>query len=310
MSRREIFIVESSHDEGRLDATLARRVPELSRAVLRRLIESGLVAVNGSTVKPSHRLKRGDQIIVTRQPPASLRAEPEDIDLEVVYQDGDLAVIDKPAGLVVHPAPGHERGTLSNALMARFPHMETGGSTERPGIVHRLDKDTSGLIVIALNSATHRALQKQISERSLDRRYLALVGDQPHPDAATIRAPIGRDIRVRNRMAVFGATARPAETTYVTLKRFAGYTLLEARLHTGRTHQIRVHLASIGHAIAGDTTYGGPTIPGLDRQFLHAYQLSLTLPESGERLTLTSPLPPDLESAMARLQTIIEKAPL
>jgi 23S rRNA pseudouridine1911/1915/1917 synthase len=219
-------------------------------------------------------------------------AEPE---LRIVHQDEWLAVVDKPAGLVVHPAPSHTGTTLVDELAEI---LGGGADPERPGIVHRLDKGTSGLLVVARDDATHAALQEQVREREVERIYLALAGGRLTSRTGTIDAPIGRASRQRHRMAVSGAASRQARTHFTVLELLARETYLEARLETGRTHQIRAHFAAIGHPLTGDTTYGGAARYGLDRQFLHAHRLAFQHPRSGESLSFTSPLPRDLASAL------------
>lgn len=304
MSRRVEFRAGDEQVGMRLDVAAASAVPDLSRTLARALVERGQVWVGGNVCKPSYRLAQGDLVTITVDPPPSLSAAPEKIPLQVVYRDADMAVIDKPAGLVVHPAPGHPSGTLANGLTGMFPRAAEIGSEERPGIVHRLDKDTSGLIAVALSPAGQASLQGQIADRSAERRYLALVSGTISPPEGVIEAPIGRDQRHRKRMAVHGVAARPARTRYRIVGSCDGYSLLEAKLDTGRTHQIRVHLAAIGHPLAGDSQYGGPPVPGLDRQFLHAYRLALRIPSSGERLTFASDLPPDLRAVLDGLGCI------
>jgi 23S rRNA pseudouridine1911/1915/1917 synthase len=219
-------------------------------------------------------------------------AEPE---LRIVHQDEWLAVVDKPAGLVVHPAPSHTGTTLVDELAEI---LGGGADPERPGIVHRLDKGTSGLLVVARDDATHAALQEQVREREVERIYLALAGGRLTSRTGTIDAPIGRASRQRHRMAVSGAASRQARTHFTVLELLARETYLEARLETGRTHQIRAHFAAIGHPLTGDTTYGGASRYDLDRQFLHAHRLAFQHPQSGESLSFTSPLPQDLASAL------------
>lgn len=285
----------------RVDAAVAAQLPDLSRSLVRSLIDEGRVRVNGQSVRPAYRLKAGDEISIEPIISPSLRMHPEEIPLQVLYEDHDLAVIDKPARLVVHPAAGHEGGTLANAVLARFPNAPVAGQETRPGIVHRLDKDTSGLIVIALNPRAQISLQRQIGEREAERRYLALATGKVEPAEGTIEAPIGRDPGNRKRMSVHGIAARPARTSYRVIEYLGGFTLLDVRLHTGRTHQIRVHLAALGHPVAGDRTYHGASLSGLDRQFLHAYRLSLRSPSSGETLDFRSPLPADLQAVLETL---------
>lgn len=302
MSEQAALDAGSDADGERVDAFLARRVEALSRSLAAHLVRDGKVRVNGSTVRPAHRLRTGDHVEALIERPPSLSAAPEPIPLQVVYQDNDLVVIDKPAGLVVHPAPGHAGGTVANALAALFPQTETAGNPARPGIVHRLDKDTSGLMVVALSRPALASLQEQIASRTADRRYLALVSGHLPREEGRIEAPIGRDTTDRKRMAVHGAAARMAATSYRVLERLPGFDLVEAKLHTGRTHQIRVHFAAAGHPVAGDAQYGGTPIPALHRQFLHAYSLRLRSPSDGSELQFTSPLPSDLEAVLARLR--------
>jgi 23S rRNA pseudouridine1911/1915/1917 synthase len=295
----------------RLDRVVAAALPDLSRAYVQRLIDDGRVTLNGAPAKASAKLRPGDQVRVTEPPPtpvADLRPEP--LPLAVVYEDAAVLVLDKPAGLVVHPAPGHPAGTLVNAILAHAPEVAMNGS-QRPGIVHRLDKDTSGLMVVAKSDAARAALVEQFAGRAVLKEYLALVHGQPAAPAV-IDAPIGRDPRNRQRMAVV-ANGRPARTEIDAVERFPGYTLLRARLHTGRTHQIRVHLAFIGHPIVGDPVYGRRATPLTDaagrlrplpvaRQFLHAARLGFTLPRRDEWREFTSPLPPDLVATLEALR--------
>jgi 23S rRNA pseudouridine1911/1915/1917 synthase len=296
-----VFKASEPDGDNRLDVVVTDHLSGVSRSLVRSLIDGGRVLVNGKVAKASYRAAPGDLIAVELILPPSLRAEPESIPLSIVYRDEDLAVLDKPAGLVVHPAAGHQTGTLANALVAMFPQTRSVGAEVRPGIVHRLDKDTSGLMVVALTPAAQASLQRQIAERSAGRWYVALATGRVTPERGVIDAPIGRDPADRKRMAVHGIAARPATTSYQVLDYAAGFTLLEARLQTGRTHQIRVHLAALGHPIAGDPVYRGAPLERLERQFLHAYRLTLRSPSSGRPLRFTSPLPPDLRAVLARL---------
>lgn len=286
----------------RLDSYLAGCLTDVSRSLAATLIRNGHVAVNGHASRPSFRVSPGDLVTVTVVRPPSLSAEPQDIPIQILYQDADLAVIDKPAGLVVHPAPGHSEGTLANALAARYPGTRDVGARERPGIVHRLDRDTSGLIVVALTPAAHVDLQRQIASREAGRQYLALAGGHLELMEGAIDAPIGRDLRERKRMAAHGAAARAARTSYRVLESLRGFDFVEATLHTGRTHQIRVHFSAAGHPLAGDALYGGQPLPGLNRQFLHAYRLGLRSPSTGRRIDVESPLPSDLRAVLQVLQ--------
>lgn len=303
MSTDYHFTVLEEESGKRLDVVLSARVPHLSRTAAGALARAGEVRVNGKIARASSRVTAGDTVLAAQQVPASLHAAPEPIPLDIVYRDADLAVINKPAGLVVHPAAGHRQGTLANALTFAFPGTTDVGTAERPGIVHRLDRDTSGLIVVALNPQALASLQAQIASREVGRRYLALVVGEPHPVEATIDAPIGRDRNNRQKMATHGLAARPARSTYRFLERLPGFSLLEVKLHTGRTHQIRVHMAALGHPIAGDTVYGGPKIPGLERQFLHAYRLTLRSPSTGREMTFEAKLPPDLQHILTALRS-------
>jgi 23S rRNA pseudouridine1911/1915/1917 synthase len=286
----------------RADRFITAQLPGSSRAAVQELFRSGHVRINGVAGKPASRLSVGDVIDVDVVPRAPLSAAPEALPLSLVYEDQDMAVVDKPAGLVVHPAPGHPSGTLANIVAAAFPQLREVGSQLRPGIVHRLDKETSGLMVIALTDAAHASLQRQISSRSADRRYLALVEGRLRPEKGEIDAPIGRHRTRRTLMAVHGLASRPARTSYRTVEDLPAVTYVEARLHTGRTHQIRVHLAALGHPIVGDVAYGGKPYPGLSRHFLHAYRLTVSSPTSGQRLEFTSPLPGDLRKVLDDLR--------
>ncbi len=278
----------------RLDTFLAQRCPDLSRSRIQALTTEGCVTVDGSPSKPAARLREGQTVTLVVPPPSPATLVPQAIDLVVAYEDPDLLVVDKPAGLVTHPAPGHPDHTLANAVLAHCPDLEGVGGEVRPGLVHRLDMDTSGLIVVAKNDAAQSGLSAQFKDRTVAKAYLAAVTGYPDPERAVIDAPIGRHPRSRTRMAIV-TTGREAVTEYDVLRRLRGYALLEARPKTGRTHQIRVHLASIGHPVAGDATYGVPA-PGLDRHFLHAHRLAFTHPRTGDRLELESPLPNDLQA--------------
>lgn len=286
------FRVEEAGE--RLDTFLAQRCPDLSRSRIQSLTAEGFVAVDGAPSKPALRLRQGQTVSLVVPAPEPSALVPQAMDLAVVYEDPDLLVIDKPAGLVTHPAPGHPDHTLANAVLAHCPDLEGVGGEVRPGLVHRLDRDTSGLIVVAKNDAAQAGLSAQFKHRTVSKAYLAAVTGHPEPERATIDAPIGRHPTSRTRMAIV-STGRDAVTDYDVLRRLRGYSLLEARPSTGRTHQIRVHLASIGHPVAGDITYGKPA-PGLDRHFLHAHHLAFDHPRTAKRLELESPLPEDLRT--------------
>src|ERR671921_2965537 len=285
----------------RLDRFVADQLPDLSRGTVQGLIESGRVLVDGQQRKPKFRMTPGEVVSVEIPPPQIDEILPDPIPLTIVYEDSDVIVVDKPAGMVVHPAPGHPRGTLANALVAHVPGMSVGGSL-RPGIVHRLDKDTSGLIVAAKTDRGRTALVSQWESRSVEKTYLALVSGSLGDEEATIEAPIGRDPKNRQRMAVV-RSGRPAVTHIHVVERFPDTTLLEVSIETGRTHQIRVHLAFIGHPIVGDHVYGRTrlTEPQLDRQFLHASALAFQLPD-GTALRLEAPLPGDLQAVLEELR--------
>ncbi len=282
--------------DSRLDQYLASLDLGLTRSRLRQLIDSGDVLVNGISVKPAHRVRPGDRVLVSVPPPRPAVAVAQDIPLTVVYQDANLVVIDKPAGLASHPGPGHPDRTLVNGLLALCPDIQGIGGEIRPGIVHRLDKDTSGLMIAAKTEDAHHRLSRQIKDREIDKGYLALVQGLPDPPSGTINAPIGRDPRRRTRMAV-AADGRESRTGYQLLERAGAWSLLELQLHTGRTHQARVHLSWLGHPLMGDTVYGRRS-PLLPRHFLHAHHLAFAHPITGEPLDLHSSLPADLVAAL------------
>lgn len=285
----------------RLDQFLAARLSDLSRAHLQRLISGGDVRIDGRDAKPAERLKAHQRVEITVPAPEPVGIVPRSMPLSLVYESADLVVLDKPAGLVVHPAPGHPDDTLANALMARFPDLAVG-QAQRPGLVHRLDKGTSGLMVVALTDPAYHFLVDQLAEHKFHKEYLALVhGDLVH-DHGTIDAPIGRARQDRQRMGIV-PEGREARTHFRVLERFPGYTYLRLTLETGRTHQIRVHLQGIDHPIVGDDVYGpkSPTL-GLHRPFLHAWYLGFQLPHQDVCLALHAPLPPDLQSVLDRLR--------
>ncbi|HXK32785.1 MAG TPA: RluA family pseudouridine synthase [Dehalococcoidia bacterium] len=284
----------------RLDVFVARRWPEITRSRARKLIESGDVRVDGRAERASYRLSAGERVSVTPPPPAAPEALPEAIALDVVYEDADIIAINKPAGMTVHPAPGHPRSTLVNAILAHCGDLSGVGGVLRPGIVHRLDRDTSGIILVAKNDAAHNDLARQWKERSVEKVYLALVEGTPRPPEGVIDAPVARDPRSRQRMAIVPG-GREAQTAYRVVERFAGAALVEARPKTGRTHQIRVHLAAIGHPIVGDRVYGTASRRTL-RQLLHAARITFTHPRTGERMTLEAPLAPDFAGALEELR--------
>ncbi|MCS6883513.1 MAG: RluA family pseudouridine synthase [Oscillochloridaceae bacterium] len=311
MSEEETITLYSAPDDAgdRLDRFVARAAPGLSRSYVQQLIAEGRVTVNGRIARASHLLRGGERILVTVPPPQPTTLEPEAIPLKIVYEDADVVVVDKPAGMVVHPAPGHVSGTLANALLARYPEMRLNGGI-RPGIVHRLDQDTSGLLVVARNDRAMQMLTEQQRARTMLKLYLTVVEGHFKEPEGTIDAPIGRHPTDRLRMTVTPG-GRPARTHYRVLEELGKYSLLEARLETGRTHQIRVHMLHRNKPVLGDPTYGGrkprPTF-GLTRQFLHAHRLGFYHPADGTWREFVSPLPPDLEAALERLRAAARTA--
>jgi 23S rRNA pseudouridine1911/1915/1917 synthase len=309
------LIVPQENEGERLDAFLAARFPDMSRSAFQRLIEDGCVTVNAQPSRASSKVKGGDLVSYTIPSPAPSDIEPQEIPLDIVYEDNDIIVINKPKGIVVHPAPGAPEGTLVNALLAHCKGLSAVGGVERPGIVHRLDKDTSGLMVVAKNDTAHHSLQKQIQARTAERKYLALIWGNPRFEQAQVDAPIGRHPTSRKKMAVIAAPsvhrAREAITDIRVLERLGLMTLIEAKLRTGRTHQVRVHTAYAGHPIVGDPVYSGDRrlhdggksfisvvnrlIDELHGQALHAYHLSFDHPVTGERLEFASPMPEEMK---------------
>lgn len=288
----------------RLDAALARLVPELSRSQAQRLIEQGAVTCGGRPVKKNEKLQSGDTLTLTLPEVQETALEAQDIPLDVCYEDADVIVVNKPKGLVVHPAPGHPDGTLVNALLAHCGDSLSGiGGERRPGIVHRIDKDTSGLIIAAKNDFAHASLAAQLKDHSLARTYVCIVCGNIREESGVIDAPIGRHPADRKKMAVTEKNSRSAVTHWRVLERFGGYTLVECRLETGRTHQIRVHMAYRGHPILGDMVYGHkkPEL-GQDSQCLHARELTFVHPRSGERVTVSCGLPAYFEQLLQKLR--------
>jgi 23S rRNA pseudouridine1911/1915/1917 synthase len=298
-----IWHIPATEAGQRLDRYLASVLPTLSRTSTQRLIADGALLVNGRTSKPGYMLRPDDTVQVLWETPTMQQAtvKPQALPLEIVYEDADLLVVNKAAGMVVHPAPGHSDDTLVNALVARYPELQEVGGEMRPGIVHRLDKDTSGLLIVARNTRTLAALTAQMKRHEIVKRYLALVEGIVAHDSGTIDAPIGRNPRQRQQMAITAAESREARTHFRVLQRFAHHTLLLLQLETGRTHQIRVHLKAIGHPVVGDPIYGSGSTQrglGLQRQFLHAYQLKFTHPITGVPLEFEAPLPADLQAVL------------
>ena len=294
MAKAYSFVADKSGV--RLDKFVGDRCPELSRTHAQRLIGDGCITVNGKPARASLKLSIGDKVRVTIPPTPPSPLSPEAIPLNIIYEDDDLLVVDKPAGMTVHPAPGHPGHTLVNAILSHYPHLADISDSLRPGIVHRLDKDTSGLMLVAKNRAAQANLVNQFKARSIVKAYLALVKGKLTPESGIIEAAIGRDPRNRQRMAVV-SRGREARTEYRVIKYIGDYTLLEVTPETGRTHQIRVHLAAIGYPVVGDPVYGVKS-PYLSRQFLHACRLGFKLPSTGEYVEFTSELPPDLAQAL------------
>ena len=291
----------SALDAGkRLDSYLHERLPEYSRARLQEWIKAKRVNVNGAPAKRSYLLRGGERIEVNPAELPPLRAVPEDLPLEILYEDADVIAVNKPAGMVVHSGAGRHAGTLVNALLHRFGKLSTAGGELRPGIVHRLDRLTSGVILVARTDAAHRHLAEQFSGRKVEKVYIALVHGRMKTDLGRITAPITRDPVRRVRMKAGLARGRSALTEYRVLRQFEKFSLLEVRIGTGRTHQIRVHLASIGHPVVGDKLYGAPG-GVLGRYFLHAQRITFTRPSTGERITVTAPLPSELERYLGNL---------
>ncbi|MBX5468515.1 MAG: RluA family pseudouridine synthase [Thermoleophilaceae bacterium] len=300
MSERLAFVAGEDDAGRRLDARLAEEPAVGSRAKAQRLIDAGLVSVDGEPRRKRHRLAPGEavEVLLEEPPPVDARVG-EGVDFEVVYEDDWLLVVDKPAGVVVHPAPGHPAGTLAQALAARGA---AGGHPLRPGIVHRLDRDTSGLLVVAKSEEVHRALQEMLRRREIRREYLALVAGRPDARSGTIDAAVGRDRRERKLISIRTDAGRRAVTHFELVEALPRTSLLRVRLETGRTHQIRVHMAAIGHPVCGDRQYGGAACGrrlGLARQFLHSAALTFDHPVRGESLRCESKLPADLSRALA-----------
>ena len=295
------FITEKTGE--RLDALLALMLPQLSRSAAQKLIEDGAVTIGGQPVKKNRRSLEGETVTVILPQPEETELTAQDIPLDIVYEDDDLIVVNKPRGMVVHPAPGHPDGTLVNALLWHCGDSLSGiGGEKRPGIVHRIDKDTSGLIIAAKNDFAHQELSRQLSDHSLARTYEAVVYGRVKDDSGTVDAPIGRHPTDRKRMAVTERNSRRAVTHYEVIARYRGYTHIRCRLETGRTHQIRVHMEKLGHPLLGDMVYGKRRgDKGLEGQCLHARELEFTHPRTGERMHLYTQLPDYFVQVLARL---------
>ena len=292
----KVYSFVADRQGARLDRYVVEKCPELSRTQAQKLIGGGYITVNDHVAKAGLKLNTGDRLTIALPPAPPSSLTPEAIPLNILYEDDDLLVIDKPAGLTVHPAPGHPSHTLVNAILSHFPHLADIGDSLRPGIVHRLDKDTSGVMLVAKNSAAQANLINQFKARSVVKAYRVLVKGHLTPEHGVIEAPIGRDPRNRKYMAV-AAEGKEARTDYQVVKYIGDCTLLEIRPETGRTHQIRVHLAAIGYPVVGDPMYGVKSLY-LSRQFMHACRLGFKLPSTGEYVEFKSELPPDLEQAL------------
>lgn len=303
----ETILITARESGERIDALLAYTIEDLTRSAAQRLLEGGRVFLNGKAVKKNYKCAAGDCFTVLLPAAEDVPLIAQDIPLDVVFEDGDVIVVNKPRGLVVHPAPGHPDGTLVNALLYHCGDSLSGvGGEKRPGIVHRIDKDTSGLLIAAKNDFSHQRLSAQLADRSLSRIYEAVVRGTLREDSGRIDRPIGRHPTDRKRMAVTEKNSRPAVTHWEVIARYRGYTHVRCLLETGRTHQIRVHMASIGHPLLGDFTYGAPSPEkGLEGQCLHARELKFIHPRSGEAIRLATELPPYFENVLAKLGPII-----
>lgn len=305
MERNEFALLVSPEQAGtRIDVAVSELVPDLTRSGAQKLLLEDWVAVNGSSVSKNYKLKAGDRVTVTVPEPTLLDVKPENIPLTIVYEDDDLLVVDKPKGMVVHPAAGNPDGTLVNALMAHCGDSLSGiNGVIRPGIVHRIDKDTSGLLIVAKNDFAHLHLAEQIKEHSFTREYRAIVHGNLREDQGTVDAPIGRSPKDRKKMAVTDKNSRTAVTHYEVLERFPQYNYIQCRLETGRTHQIRVHMAYLGHPVAGDLVYGPKNTPKqLNGQCLHAGLIGFVHPRTGEYMEFTSELPPYFQTFLRGLE--------
>ena len=301
MNNTIVIIAQESAD--RIDALLAQNVPGLTRSAAQRLLDAGAVSVDGRTVKKNYKCSAGERIELSLPETQETELSPQDIPLDIVYEDEDVVVVNKPRGMVVHPAPGHPDGTLVNALMHHCGDSLSGvGGEKRPGIVHRIDKDTSGLLIAAKNDNAHLKLSAQLSDRSLSRVYEAVVRGSFREDRGTVDAPVGRHPTDRKKMAVTDKNSRAAVTHWEVIARYRGYTHIRCRLETGRTHQIRVHMAHIGHPLLGDAVYGAPSPDkGLSGQCLHARELKFIHPRSGEKVVISTDLPDYFKNVLSKL---------
>jgi len=312
-----IFVDETDSGK-RLDLVVAARISICSRTVAADLIRSGEIRVQGSMKKPGYRVRPGDEIYVRIPPPQPVALDPEPIDIDILFEDTDLIVVNKPPGLVVHPAPGHPTGTLVHGLLHHCPDLEGIGGELRPGIVHRLDKDTSGALVVAKNAPAHRDLAKQFKSRKVKKTYLALVHGEMDSDSGVISLPVGRHPVDRKRMSTASRKSRTAETSWRVKERFGGATLIDLNLKTGRTHQIRVHCAAVNHPIVGDTVYGrrrgrqvlaggtgfAEVLGAVSRQMLHARHLEFNHPVKATLVSVEAPVPQDIQAVIDALRMI------
>jgi 23S rRNA pseudouridine1911/1915/1917 synthase len=295
---RSQFVVSKEDARLRLDRFLAKQLPAYSRSRIQQLIRAGFVRLNGATTRPRHPVRSGDEIELTEPPLEKIENQPEPIPLDVLFEDNDLIVINKPAGLVVHPGAGHQQHTLVNALLSHCTTLSGIGGKERPGIVHRLDKETSGCLVVAKNDATHRDLSRQFGERRIEKIYLALVAGKLRQETGAIEEKIRRHPVHRQRMTVTSLRGRTAKTEYRVLRSGDQASLIECRLHSGRTHQIRVHLHHIGHPVLGDKVYAAPLAKEYPRQMLHAWKIGFRHPQTNEWTNFEAPLPDDFAAAL------------
>jgi 23S rRNA pseudouridine1911/1915/1917 synthase len=318
--RHHEFVVAEEHAGQRLDRFLAAQFPDVSRTHVQALIDEGRVRVGGMAKKPSHHLESGEAITVEIPAPPPPGVEPENIPLTILYQDADIAIVNKPAGMIVHPGAGADAGTLVAALLHRFgvEHgLSSVGGPLRPGIVHRLDKGTSGAMVIARNDAAHLKLVAEFRERRVQKTYLALLHGNTKGEKGRIELPVARDLRRRSRMTARRSEGREARTDWRLLLRLAAFSLIEADLHTGRTHQIRVHFSALALPVVGDTLYGAPhqesigreQLPTLGRNFLHAARIALEHPRTGERMEFRAPMPLELVTYLRNLAALAKSPP-
>jgi 23S rRNA pseudouridine1911/1915/1917 synthase len=297
-STRSQFVVSKEDAKLRLDRFLAKQLPKYSRSRVQQLIRAGFIRLNGATTRPRQPVRSGDEIELTEPPLEKIETRPEPIPLEVLFEDNDLIVINKPAGLVVHPGAGHQHHTLVNALLSHCTTLSGIGGKERPGIVHRLDKETSGCLVVAKNDTTHRDLSRQFAERTVEKIYLALVAGKLRKQTGTIEEKIRRHPVHRQRMTVTSLRGRVAKTEYRVLRSGNQASLIECRLHSGRTHQIRVHLHHIGHPVLGDKVYAARLAKDFPRQMLHSWKIGFRHPQTGEWRNFEAPLPADFATAL------------